>query len=83
MTSAKCWSKQGTSIVFYTDGVVEAMNEQGEMFTFERLFEVLDRYQSLPPKDLVHRIMNEVKPSPAARRRATILPSWSCTTANE
>lgn len=51
----------GSSIVFYTDGVVEAMNEQGEMFTFERLFEVLERYQKLAPKELVHRIMNEVQ----------------------
>lgn len=51
----------GSSIVFYTDGVVEAMNEQGEMFTFERLFELLARYQTLSPKELVHRIMNEVQ----------------------
>jgi serine phosphatase RsbU (regulator of sigma subunit) len=51
----------GSSIVFYTDGVVEAMNGQGEMFTFERLFDVLDRHQALPPKDLVHRIMDEVQ----------------------
>jgi len=51
----------GTSIVFYTDGVVEAMNDQGELFSFERLFALLERYQKLAPKELVHRIMNEVQ----------------------
>jgi serine phosphatase RsbU (regulator of sigma subunit) len=51
----------GTSIVFYTDGVVEAMNDHGELFSFERLFALLDRYQNLAPKELVHRIMDEVQ----------------------
>jgi serine phosphatase RsbU (regulator of sigma subunit) len=53
--------EQGTSIVFYTDGVPEAMNDQGELFGFERLFTLLDRYQKLAPKQLVHRIMDEVQ----------------------
>ena len=51
----------GSSVVFYTDGVVEAMNERGELFTFERLFALLDRHQAVPPKELVHRIVEEVQ----------------------
>ncbi len=51
----------GTSVVFYTDGVVEAMNEQGEIYSFERLFEILRQHQQISPKELVHRIIDDVQ----------------------
>jgi serine phosphatase RsbU (regulator of sigma subunit) len=51
----------GSSVVFYTDGVVEAMNEQDEIFSFERLFALLHQYRGLPPKELVHRIVEAVQ----------------------
>ncbi len=51
----------GTSVVFYTDGVVEAMNGVGEIYSFERLFEVLRQHQQMSPKELVHRIIDDVQ----------------------
>jgi serine phosphatase RsbU (regulator of sigma subunit) len=35
----------GDVVVFYTDGVTEAMNPQGDIFTEERLCEVLTQYR--------------------------------------
>jgi sigma-B regulation protein RsbU (phosphoserine phosphatase) len=60
----------GSSVVFYTDGVVEAMNERNELFTFERLFALLERYQAAPPKELVHRIVEEVQSFTAGTAQA-------------
>ena len=45
----------GDKIVFYTDGIVEAMNADEEMFGFERLLEVL---QTTRDKDVTS-LMNE------------------------
>lgn len=37
----------GDKVVFYTDGIVEAMNEQEEMFGFDRLLEVVQGAQAM------------------------------------
>jgi serine phosphatase RsbU (regulator of sigma subunit) len=50
----------GTSVILYTDGVVEAMDSQGEMYGFERLREVILRYKSLEPRAMVDAILNEI-----------------------
>jgi serine phosphatase RsbU (regulator of sigma subunit)/HAMP domain-containing protein len=47
-------------IIFYTDGVVEAMNPEGELFGFQRLEDILINAGSLDTKSLVDRIMAEV-----------------------
>ncbi len=50
----------GDVFVFCTDGVFEAMNEQGQEFTGERLIEVVARSKELPAKALVDTIFAAV-----------------------
>ncbi len=44
----------GDKVVFYTDGIVEAMNEQEEMYGFERLLEVV-KQASTADADVLHK----------------------------
>jgi len=53
--------RAGDKIVFYTDGIVEAMNEQEEMFGFDRLLEVVRSSRSMTADDLLQEITNRVK----------------------
>ena len=60
------WSKlcrlpPAASVVFYTDGVVEAVNRRGEMFGFERLLQTLGAAQDLVPRELVNHIVETVQ----------------------
>jgi sigma-B regulation protein RsbU (phosphoserine phosphatase) len=50
----------GDKIVLYTDGIVEAMNEQDEMFGFERLIEVIQGADSLTADSLLKKILYKV-----------------------
>lgn len=50
----------GDTLVLYTDGVVEAHNEEMEMFGEERLFDSLKEHQSLPPQQIVDTLIEEV-----------------------
>ena len=47
-------------VIFYTDGIVEAMNKQEEMFGFERLLEVVKRTRSLSADSLLKEIIDRV-----------------------
>jgi sigma-B regulation protein RsbU (phosphoserine phosphatase) len=47
-------------VVFYTDGIVEAMNEQEEMFGFERLLEVVQGAQTMTADSLLKEIIDRV-----------------------
>ena len=51
----------GDSVVFYTDGVVEAFNPRGELFGFDRLLALLAQHRTLAPKDLVHEVLAAVE----------------------
>ena len=51
----------GDKVVFYTDGIVEAMNEQEEMFGFERLLKMVQTSQSAIAEELLNEIVNKVK----------------------
>jgi serine phosphatase RsbU (regulator of sigma subunit) len=51
----------GDKIIFYTDGIVEAMNEQEEMFGFDRLLEMVQSSKSSTADDLLNEIVNKVK----------------------
>ncbi|RME25087.1 MAG: LacI family transcriptional regulator [Deltaproteobacteria bacterium] len=51
----------GDLVLFYTDGVTEAMNEQGEMFGEQRLKEALNRYADLPVDEIVSNIVRDLQ----------------------
>jgi sigma-B regulation protein RsbU (phosphoserine phosphatase) len=50
----------GDAFVFCTDGVFEAMNENGQEFTAERLLEVVHASRDLPAKGMVEAIFKAV-----------------------
>jgi sigma-B regulation protein RsbU (phosphoserine phosphatase) len=50
----------GDQVVFYTDGIVEAMNEKEEIFGFERLLEVVQAARSMSADSLLKVIMDRV-----------------------
>jgi sigma-B regulation protein RsbU (phosphoserine phosphatase) len=52
--------KTGDVVVLYTDGIVEAMNAQGDMFGFERLLEVAEKARSMQADALLEEIINGV-----------------------
>ena len=47
-------------LIFYTDGIVEAKNEEDEMFGFERLIEVVQASSSMPTELLLKEILDRV-----------------------
>lgn len=50
----------GDAIVLYTDGATEAVNEQNEQFTLERLVESVGRNGHLPPKHALQAILGDL-----------------------
>jgi len=50
----------GDRVVFYTDGIVEAMNEKAEVFGFDRLVEVVQGSNSMSADSLLKEIINGV-----------------------
>ena len=50
----------GDKVVFYTDGIVEAMNEQEEMFGFERLLEIARGARAMNADRLLKEILAKV-----------------------
>jgi sigma-B regulation protein RsbU (phosphoserine phosphatase) len=50
----------GDKVVLYTDGIVEAMNEQEEMFGFERLLELVKNSQTQTAASLLEEIKRDV-----------------------
>ncbi len=51
----------GDKVILYTDGVVEAMNPQQEMFGFDRLLAVVKDTQTMSADALLEKIKGEVK----------------------
>jgi len=47
-------------VVFYTDGITEAIDGAGEQFGEKRLIETINRNADLPVKDLIGRVKDEV-----------------------
>jgi sigma-B regulation protein RsbU (phosphoserine phosphatase) len=52
--------KPGDKMIFYTDGIVEAMNEQEEMFGFERLLEIIQEARVMNADSLLNDILAKV-----------------------
>ena len=50
----------GDKLVFYTDGIVEAMNGQEEMFGFDRLLDVVKNSKTMTAETLLEEIKNKV-----------------------
>mgnify|MGYP002400287461 CR=1 FL=1 len=50
----------GDGLVLYTDGVTEALNEQREQFTLERLVETARRHAHQSPKPALHAVLGDV-----------------------
>ena len=52
--------ESGDRVILYTDGVVEAMNEQAELFGFDRLLEVVKNSQTTTAETLLEEIKGKV-----------------------
>jgi serine phosphatase RsbU (regulator of sigma subunit) len=50
----------GDRVIFYTDGIVEAMNEKKEIFGFELALEVVQKAGSMSAEALLKEILNKV-----------------------
>ena len=57
---ARVTLQSGDILVFYTDGVTEARNADGEEFETERLVELVRAYRELGAMDMVRRICRDV-----------------------
>ena len=51
----------GDAVVFYTDGIVEAMNSEREIFGFDRLLSVIQEVELLSAESILKLIMNRVE----------------------
>ncbi len=51
----------GDTLVFYTDGITESFNDEGEQFGEERLVEAMRRHRELASSALVRSLVNEVQ----------------------
>lgn len=51
----------GDTLVFYTDGIVEAMNAEKEEFGFERLKQLLARCATLQPDVIIDTLLKELE----------------------
>jgi sigma-B regulation protein RsbU (phosphoserine phosphatase) len=52
--------RPGDSLIFYTDGFSEAINDQGELFNTERLVQLLEDSAGLNPQRILDRIVKAV-----------------------
>jgi sigma-B regulation protein RsbU (phosphoserine phosphatase) len=50
----------GDRVLLYTDGIVEAMNGQEEIFGFERLLDTVNRAASMSAEELLQEILGKV-----------------------
>ena len=53
--------QEGDRVVFCTDGIVEALNNQNKMFSFERLLKVVQESKSLTAEALLKDIIDSVE----------------------
>lgn len=51
----------GSTLIVFTDGITEAMNEQEEEYGEERLYNLIESKSDLPSKQLAEEIMRDVR----------------------
>jgi PAS domain S-box-containing protein len=51
----------GSALVFFTDGVTDAIGEQGERYGLGRLRDTLDRCREVPPGDLIRAVTGAIR----------------------
>jgi sigma-B regulation protein RsbU (phosphoserine phosphatase) len=51
----------GDLMVLFTDGVIEAMNEEGEQFGPDRLYRLIQENRETPPYRIRHAIMEALR----------------------
>jgi serine phosphatase RsbU (regulator of sigma subunit) len=52
--------KQGDILVFYTDGMVEAVNDKGELYGFERFLTSIEEGRKLSANELLDKLIGDV-----------------------
>ena len=57
----KRFFNSGDFVVLFTDGIIEAKNEENEQFGIERLADLVTSYRSLGGKDLAEQLLVKVK----------------------
>ncbi|MGW8313450.1 MAG: sodium:solute symporter family transporter [Desulfuromonadales bacterium] len=53
--------EDGDVLLMYTDGLIEAANDQNELFGDERLAKLLDAYSERPPHEMITNIIEQVQ----------------------
>jgi sigma-B regulation protein RsbU (phosphoserine phosphatase) len=51
---------EGDVVILYTDGVVEALNSEGEMYGFEKLMASIEEGSNLNENSLLEKLMDDV-----------------------
>jgi len=52
--------KQGGTLFLFSDGLVEAKNERGEMFSFQRMADLARKYGNCWPNEAIEKILKEI-----------------------
>jgi serine phosphatase RsbU (regulator of sigma subunit) len=52
--------ESGDTVIFYTDGVVEAMNKKNAMYGFDRFTEVIKRNQGLDAEPFMQKLIDDI-----------------------
>jgi serine phosphatase RsbU (regulator of sigma subunit) len=53
--------KKGDTLLLYTDGIVEASNEKGEMYGEPRLIRTLRQHKNRPPREICQLVLEDVQ----------------------
>lgn len=52
--------KHGDILVFYTDGMVEAVNDKGELYGFERFLTSIEEGRNLGAEEILEKLINDI-----------------------